>query len=154
VTVSHASHSLTASAAVLFFDAAGQALIVKPTYKEYWNLPGGAVDLDQDEDPYKTAGREVREELGIAPPIGQLLVSAWLTIPGRGAQAMYIFDGGILSPEDQAAITLQEGELNEFRFCAPGDMGTDTIPPHLTGVWHAALVARATGQCAYAPASL
>ncbi|HEY8980930.1 MAG TPA: NUDIX hydrolase, partial [Streptomyces sp.] len=59
--------TLTASAAAVFFNHDGEVLIVNPTYKKYWNLPGGAVDIDQDEPPYDAAVREVREELGITP---------------------------------------------------------------------------------------
>ncbi|MFG2800520.1 NUDIX domain-containing protein [Streptomyces pseudovenezuelae] len=142
-------NSLSASAAALFFDADGNALIVNPTYKDYWNLPGGGIDIHRDETPYDAAVREVREELGITPPIGRLLVSAWLTIPGRGAQVMYVFDGGVLSPEDQAAITVQETELSEYRFCPPHAMEPGLIPPHLAGLWQTALDARAEGRTAY-----
>jgi hypothetical protein len=34
-------------AGVLFRDAAGQALLVEPTYKDYWEIPGGAVVADE-----------------------------------------------------------------------------------------------------------
>ncbi|MER7684532.1 NUDIX hydrolase [Streptomyces sp. NPDC097610] len=152
--MSAAPHSLTASAAALFFDAAGNVLIVNPTYKEFWNLPGGGIDVDKDETPYDAAVREVREELGITPPIGCLLTSAWITVPGRGAQALYIFDGGILSPEDQAAITLQRSELSEYRFCPPRHMEPGLIPPHLTEVWQATLTAHEEGRIAYVPVRL
>lgn len=137
-----AMSTLTASAAALFFNAEGKALIVNPTYKDHWNLPGGAVDVDQEENPYDAAVREVQEELGITPPIGDLLVHAWVTVPGRGAQVLYIYDGGILSPKDQDAIVLQDSELSEYRFIRPDSTEEDLIPPHLTEVWQAALTAR------------
>ncbi|MGQ4383641.1 NUDIX domain-containing protein [Streptomyces sp. SAS_270] len=136
-------NALTASAAALFFNAAGEVLIVNPTYKDYWNLPGGAVDIDQEESPYDAAVREVQEELGITPPIGDLLVHAWVTVPGRGAQVLYVYDGGILGSQDQDGISLQESELSEYRFCRPDSMEEGLIPPHLTEVWQAALTARA-----------
>ncbi|MER6030968.1 NUDIX hydrolase [Streptomyces sp. NPDC001851] len=135
--------ALTASAGALFSNADGDILIVNPTYKDFWNLPGGAIDIDRNETPQDATAREVREELGITPPIGRLLVHAWISVPGRGAQVLYVFDGGVLSSEDQAAITLQEEELSEYRFCAPDSMVTGgLIPPHLTEVWQAALTAR------------
>jgi hypothetical protein len=34
---------------------------------------------------------------------------------------MFIFDGGVLSDEQQARITLRDGELSEYRFCAPDE---------------------------------
>ncbi|MGW5200776.1 NUDIX domain-containing protein [Streptomyces spiralis] len=147
-------NALTASAAALFFNHDGEVLIVNPTYKDYWNLPGGGVDIEQGETPYDAAAREVREELGITPPIGGLLVHAWIAVAGKGAQALYVFDGGILSPEDQAAITLQESELSEYRFCPPDGMEDGLIPPHLADVWQQALIAHAENRIAYVPVRL
>ncbi|MEU6416004.1 NUDIX hydrolase [Streptomyces spiralis] len=147
-------NALTASAAAVFFNPDGEVLIVNPTYKDYWNLPGGAIDIDQGETPYDAAVREVREELGVTPPIGRLLVHAWITVAGKGAQALYVFDGGVLSPKDQAAITLQESELSEYRFCPPRDMEDGLIPPHLTEVWEQALIAHAENRITYVPVCL
>jgi 8-oxo-dGTP pyrophosphatase MutT (NUDIX family) len=142
-------NALTASAAALFFNHDGEVLIVNPTYKDYWNLPGGAVDIDQGESPYDAAVREVREELGITPPIGRLLVHAWLTVPDRGAQVLYVFDGGVLDREDQGAIVLQENELSEYRFYPPHGMEDGLVPPHLTAVWQQALIAHAENRITY-----
>ncbi|MFF5538703.1 NUDIX domain-containing protein [Streptomyces cinerochromogenes] len=126
--------NLTASAAALFCNEDSEVLIVNPTYKDYWNLPGGGVDIDRGETPYDAVVREVREELGITPPIGRLLAHAWITGAGKEAKVLYIFDGGILSREDQEAITLQTSELSEYRFCHPEEE-PGLIPPHLTDVW-------------------
>ncbi|QFQ97306.1 NUDIX hydrolase [Streptomyces phaeolivaceus] len=134
--------TLNASAAALFFNNEGSALIVNPTYKDHWNLPGGGVEIGLGETPYDAAVREVREEIGITPPIGRLLVTAWLSLGTKGAQLLYIFDGGVLSAEDEAAITLQESELSEYRFCPPHGLEPGLMPPHLTEVWQAALAAR------------
>ncbi|QKW30513.1 NUDIX hydrolase [Streptomyces seoulensis] len=141
--------TLTASAAALFFNRDGEVLVVNPTYKEYWNLPGGAVDVDQGETPLDAAVREVHEELGIAPPIGRLLVHAWISMAGRGGQVLYVFDGGTLNPSDQASIALQESELSEYAFHSPGAMPDGLIPPHLDEVWRQALLAHADGRTAY-----
>ena len=35
------------AAAVLFFDAADRLLLVEPTYKPTWELPGGTVEADE-----------------------------------------------------------------------------------------------------------
>ena len=49
-----------AAAGVLFRDEAGRVLLVRPTYKGGWEVPGGAVEAD--ESPLAAARREVREE--------------------------------------------------------------------------------------------
>ncbi len=63
------------SSGAVFFDSDDRLLLVKPTYKDGWNLPGGAVDAG--ETPREACVREVREELGIEPPVGPLLLTAW-----------------------------------------------------------------------------
>lgn len=70
------------AAAVLFTDPRGRLLLVEPTYKDYWEVPGGAVDAD--ESPYDAAVREVKEELGLPVSPGRLLVVDWVPPrPGR-----------------------------------------------------------------------
>jgi 8-oxo-dGTP pyrophosphatase MutT (NUDIX family) len=46
-------------------------LVVNPTYKPRWELPGGAVE--EDESPDTAAVREIAEELGIERTVGRLL---------------------------------------------------------------------------------
>ncbi|WP_321795316.1 NUDIX hydrolase [Caballeronia sp. J97] len=51
----------------------GQALLlVKPSYRREWNLPGGSVS--PGETPYAAAVREIQEEIGLTPhaliPVG------------------------------------------------------------------------------------
>ncbi|KPI02805.1 NUDIX hydrolase [Actinobacteria bacterium OK074] len=138
----------TLSAGVMCFNAAGDLLIVNPTYKEYWNLPGGRVE--PGETFRQAAAREVREELGIDVEPAAALVVACVAIPGKDMRNMVIFDGGVLSEEQQASITLQAEELGEHRF-APVD-GTalaELAPPHLLGLLRTALEAREKGTLAY-----
>ncbi|MGW2080623.1 NUDIX domain-containing protein [Streptomyces sp. NPDC001939] len=55
------------AAGALFFDAEGRVLMVEPTYKDYWEIPGGYVETG--ESPLQAAVREVEEGLGITPPL-------------------------------------------------------------------------------------
>ncbi len=48
---------------VIFFNEAGEILIVKPSYKDHWSVPGGVID--KDESPRDAALREVKEEVGL-----------------------------------------------------------------------------------------
>jgi 8-oxo-dGTP pyrophosphatase MutT (NUDIX family) len=52
-----------AVATMLLTDLADRVLVVKPTYKPDWELPGGAVE--DGESPEVAAAREVVEELGL-----------------------------------------------------------------------------------------
>ncbi|MFD8413239.1 MULTISPECIES: NUDIX domain-containing protein [unclassified Streptomyces] len=136
----------TASAAAVITDEQGRVLIVNPVYKERWNLPGG--HLDEGELPSAAARREVLEELGLDVEIGDLLVTAWVTKAG-GSHVFYVFDGPRLTPEQQRAITLQESEIGEIRFCLPQDITPDMVPPFALALWHRALQAREDHQPAY-----
>ena len=51
-------------------------LLVEPTYKDTWEVPGGMVELD--ESPRQGARRECLEELGFDVEIGRLLVIDWV----------------------------------------------------------------------------
>lgn len=63
------------AAGALFFDEAGRILLVKPHYKEGWDIPGGYVE--PGESPRAACIREVQEELGVSPAIGGHLVVDW-----------------------------------------------------------------------------
>src|SRR6516162_11526540 len=56
--------AIPASAGALIFDRAGLLLILKPTYKSGWTIPGGVMEAD-GETPWEACQREVREECGI-----------------------------------------------------------------------------------------
>ncbi|WP_117210581.1 NUDIX domain-containing protein [Allorhizocola rhizosphaerae] len=99
---------------VLFRDQAGRILLVDPNYKPDWDLPGGMAEAN--EPPLDAAIREVREELGIEYHGGRLLVVDWVAPHGPWDDSlMFVFDGGVLTTEQQAAIRLDSGELNEYR---------------------------------------
>jgi ADP-ribose pyrophosphatase YjhB (NUDIX family) len=102
------------AAGALFFDATERVMLVRPTYKPGWDIPGGYVE--QDESPLAACRREVREELGIAPPIGRLLVVDWAPHPKEGDKVLYVFDGGELAPGDLATVRLDPDEVAEYSF--------------------------------------
>ena len=105
------------AAAALFFDQAGQVLIVKPTYRPEWLLPGGSVE--PAESPLAGCLREVQEELGLDVRLGRLLCVDWsIPLPDRDDAIVFIFDGGVLTSEQTAAIRLPSDELSEHRFVA------------------------------------
>jgi 8-oxo-dGTP diphosphatase len=102
-------------AGCLFFDEQGRVMLVKPTYKPGWEIPGGVVELN--ESPKQCCCREVFEEVGFDRPIGDLLVVDYNQETNEKTESlMFIFNGGTLSLEDIKSIHLQHEELSEFRF--------------------------------------
>ncbi|MET9886448.1 NUDIX hydrolase [Streptomyces sp. NPDC006430] len=146
MTTSAGRMKATASAAAVIRDEQGRVLIVNPIYKERWNLPGG--HLEEGEVPTAAVRREVREELGLDLEVGDLLVTAWVTRE-EGSHVFYVFDGPQLSQEQQQAISLQESEIGEVRFCLPEEISPRMIPPFALEMWRRALVAREEKQAAY-----
>jgi ADP-ribose pyrophosphatase YjhB (NUDIX family) len=134
------------AAGALFVDEAGGIMMVRPTYKPYWDIPGGYVE--PGESPRAACMREVREELGIAPRIGRLLVVDWAPTDDEGDKMLFVFDGGTLSVGVLGRIVLPADELAEYAYCAPDELPGLTIP-RLVRRLTAALGARASGEAVY-----
>lgn len=100
-------------AGVAIVDENFRILLVEPTYKDTWEVPGGMVELD--ESPREAARRECREELGIDIEIGRLLVIDWVN-QGRaaGEGLLFIYATG---PVDASQIILPSDELRSWRWC-------------------------------------
>jgi 8-oxo-dGTP diphosphatase len=103
------------AAGVLLLNDREEILLVHPTYKPRWDIPGGVTE--GDESPRACACREMLEEIGLDRDIGRLLVVDYNERAGAKTESlMFIFDGGILPEEDIANICLQEAELDRFAF--------------------------------------
>ena len=114
----------------VFFDQEGRLLVVKATYgANPWGIPGGVAE--PDENPRATVRREVEEEIGLVKEPGALLVVAWLPSRKRDLTerqraagwsecfldgVQLIFDGGVLTPDDVAAIKLDPEEMEDYAF--------------------------------------
>jgi ADP-ribose pyrophosphatase YjhB (NUDIX family) len=102
-------------AGALFLDEQGRVLLVNPTYKPQWEIPGGIVELN--ESPRQAAEREVEEELGLVKSLERLLSVRYTKhSPTHLEGLMFIFYGGVLMEQAIAAIHLPLQELSEFRF--------------------------------------
>ena len=120
-------------AGCLLFNAEGEILLLQPTYKPTWEIPGGVVELD--ESPLAACIREVREEIGLDVPVQRLLVVDYNTYPDDALKTeslMFIFDGGVLSTEMIKRITLPGDEIASFCFFAP-DALPENLNPALRG---------------------
>ena len=94
------------SAGMLLRDEMGQVLLVEPSYKAQWEIPGGVVE--DGESPWVTAVREVREEVGLTRAPGRLLVVDYVppendSLPERLG---FVFDGGLIHRDDLAGLVL------------------------------------------------
>ncbi|WP_324198889.1 NUDIX hydrolase [Nocardia amamiensis] len=134
-------------AGALFVDELGRVLLVEPTYKNYWELPGGVVEAG--ESPFAAVVREVDEELGLAVRMGRLLVVDWVPpglYPSDGV--MLVYDGGLLSADQTAAIVLQAEELRSWAWCDETE-AAKRLPDVLARRVAAACRARREGVTAY-----
>ncbi len=107
--------AIPVSAGALIFDRAGRLLILRPTYKSGWTIPGGVMEAD-GESPWQACRREVREECGIEVTVGRLACMDFRTPrPGRRGGVRFLFDCGALGDEILAAIVVQPEEVSEHR---------------------------------------
>jgi 8-oxo-dGTP diphosphatase len=110
-------------AGVLFTNAAGLVLLVEPTYKDEWEIPGGSVEAD--ESPFTAAAREVHEELGLVVTPGRLLVADWVAArEGRTEAVGFIYAGEVLDLAREAEIQLPADELRSWAWCNPAQAET------------------------------
>ena len=103
------------SAGALIYDRAGQLLILKPTYKSGWTIPGGIMEAD-GESPWEACQREVREETGLELSRGRLAAMDFRSPrEGRPGGIRFLFDCGQVSDAALADLKLQPEEISEFR---------------------------------------
>ena len=80
---------IPASAGALIFDKGGRLLILRPTYKSGWTIPGGQIE-ETGESPWQGCRRETFEECGLRIERGRLVCVDFLQPlprpPGRGAR--------------------------------------------------------------------
>jgi 8-oxo-dGTP pyrophosphatase MutT (NUDIX family) len=138
-----------AGAGAIFRDDDGAVLLVKPSYREAWEIPGGG--LEHGEDPWAAAVREVKEETGLELRPGRLLAVDWVPPQddGRPALANFLFDGGLLGPgPGRPGVQLQDGELTSWTMAAPGQW-EDLLAPHMARRVRACAAALDAGTTAY-----
>ena len=120
--------AIPASAGALIFDQAGRLLILKPTYKTGWTIPGGVMEAD-GETPWDACRREVREECGIEVRNGWLAcVDFRPSRPGHPGGIRFLFDCGPADDAALAAITVQPEEIAEYRL-VPLDTALTLLRP-------------------------
>ncbi|WP_168582775.1 NUDIX domain-containing protein [Gephyromycinifex aptenodytis] len=116
------------STGAIILDAQGRLLILKPTYKSGWTIPGGIMEAD-GETPWQACRREVGEETGLEVQRGHLVcVDTRPAKKGRKLGLRLLFHCGEVSDEQITRIQLQLEEISEYRFVAlPG--GIELLRP-------------------------
>ena len=100
-------------AGCLFFDDCGRLLILKPTYKNNWLLPGGVIEAD--ESPRQACIREVKEEMGINCQPTRLLCVDYVSDSSYKIESVqFVFYGGTISHKTK--ITLPDKEIASYQF--------------------------------------
>lgn len=128
-------------------DGQGRVLLVKPTYKPAWEVPGGTVEAG--ESPAAGLAREVLEELGVALVIGRLLVIDWLPVrPPKTEGLMMLFDGGELDESVTGRFVLPPDELSLWAFIAAADLD-EALPDPIARRIRVALDLAQTDRSAY-----
>ncbi|MFE2426942.1 NUDIX domain-containing protein [Streptomyces sp. NPDC059373] len=149
--VQHPPRRIGCLALVLNTDDA--VLMVKPSYKPGWILPGGAADANQP--PHEACARQLRHETGLTLPSNADLLVVHHIPPNPNGDPTeginIVFYAGTI--DAATSITLpqpDDGEppLSGYSWVTPAVLDDHALPYQQRRV-RAALQARATGQAAY-----
>ena len=110
-----------AIAQALIRNDAGEVLLCQPTYKRFWDLPGGVVD--PSESPATAVVREIREELSLEGTVRSLAAVTWLP-PWRGWDDATLFVFDVQVPSEPTR--LQPREIKAVHWRAVDDAGAHT----------------------------
>jgi DNA-binding transcriptional MerR regulator/ADP-ribose pyrophosphatase YjhB (NUDIX family) len=136
------------AAGALFSDTDERTLLVKPTYRDHWQLPGGVAEAD--EAPSAAATRAVRRELGLPVSLDRLLVVDWVA-PRDGIAIeglLFVYDSPTLTEEQINAISLPVDELEDWAWCDDRQL-RERLPAHMLRRITAARHARTDGATRY-----
>jgi 8-oxo-dGTP diphosphatase len=116
------------SAGALIRNPEGALLIVKPTYRPDWLLPGGIVE--SGEAPLMSMIREVREEVGIEVQVHSLLYVDYLQADAELGDALhFLFDCGTVSAAVAESARAIDPELSDIRWASPEEAKTLLAAP-------------------------
>jgi 8-oxo-dGTP diphosphatase len=106
---------IPASAGAVIRDGNGRLLILKPSYKKGWTIPGGQIEAD-GESPWEGCRRETREECGLEVTHGRLVCVDFLRPkPSRPGGIRFLFDCGMFTEPQLGEIRLDGREIEDYR---------------------------------------
>jgi 8-oxo-dGTP diphosphatase len=107
--------AIPASAGAMIFDRKHRLLILKPTYKKRWTIPGGVMESG-GETPWEACQREVAEECGLQVHTARLAcVDFRPPRDGKPGGLRFLFDCGTLDDASLDAVVLQPEEISAGR---------------------------------------
>ena len=112
------------AAGALFVDD-DRLLLVRKTYGNQWDIPGGYVDVG--ESPAAACRRERHEELGIDRQPQRLLVVDWAPNDGEGDKILFVFDCGEIG-DDVTRIKLGDREVDHWEWVPIDQVAGYAIP--------------------------
>ncbi|WP_329565369.1 NUDIX hydrolase [Kitasatospora sp. NBC_01266] len=119
-------------AVVLLRTSTGSVLLVKPTYREGWQLPGGGAH--QGEQIADAAARELKEETGLTRQLSHFLALDQVSASENGSSAEgfnIVVDGGTLTSAEAASVAIPDsasGELSDIKWVPLDRLGEYTQP--------------------------
>lgn len=138
------------AAGVLLRDADGKVVLIEPSYKKTWEIPGGVVEMG--ESPWSAAERELEEELGLIRRDMQALVIDHVPSASDGTPEglAWVFDGGLLSEAECADLRGTDPEvksvglltIDEVRFYAK-----ESLSRRMQAALNAALTQKTNVYC-------
>ncbi len=143
--ISQADRSVAAGTLLRTTD--GRILILRPTYKPGWTIPGGVAE--HGELPAATARRETREETGLDVTVGRLLVvdhkavAAWAP-----AGIHFVFDATAGTALEHLTPVLPADEIADWQL-APPDVALQLLNAPLANRVAIALRALRDGRTSY-----
>lgn len=112
-------------AGALIRNVGGEVLMLRPSCKPILDIPGGVVELN--ESPRAACRRELREELGMEIALGDLLCVDYQAAKDDYSESlMFVFDGGVLSAAEEAAIHVDGQEIIGFSFLSLSEIKEKT----------------------------
>jgi len=99
------------AAGALIFDKDGRLLVVKPSYKDFWSIPGGVVE--DDESPLAGCRREVLEEVGLKLKKLDFVCLEYTCDEKRGESLQFIFTTRL---QTLPKVKIDNKEIIEYKF--------------------------------------
>jgi 8-oxo-dGTP pyrophosphatase MutT (NUDIX family) len=130
------------AAGALFLDPTGRVLLVRPIYKDSWEIPGGCVE--SGESPAAACRRELAEELGLHREPRRLIAVDWAPNDRDGDKLLFLFDCGVLG-DDEHRIRLGADELDRWEWVSLDHLDDYLIPRLARRVRSAATLDGTTG---------